>query len=311
MLKLPNFFLVGAPKAGTTSLYHYLDQHPRIYMSPIKEPHYFSTEIREKNCEPELRRRMARDKSALREYLAGPMREKRFGGIVERWEDYLGLFANAEDQDALGEASVCYLWSPVAPEEIARRLPHARILAMLRDPADRAFSQYLHGVSLGAIRWSFREHIRRNLCHRSGHFCVEYPFLEFGLYHQHLTRYRDRFGANVWVGFYEDFHSRPAEVFQEIYRFLGVATDFSPDMTRRHMTPSVPALGWLKNPRWRQAAAKVLPARLRPIVRRTLTRKPETLRMDPADRQYLIDFYREEIEKLADLVGRDLGKWLQ
>ena len=148
MLKLPNFFLVGAPKAGTTSLYHYLDQHPQIYMSPIKEPHYFSTEIREKNCEPELRRMMARDKAALREYLAGPMRQKRFGGIVERWEDYLGLFDDAEDQPALGEASVCYLWSRTAPQEIAGRIPRARILVMLRDPADRAFSQYRLRCSL-------------------------------------------------------------------------------------------------------------------------------------------------------------------
>ncbi len=188
MPRLPNFFIVGAPKAGTTSLYSYLDQHPQVYMSAIKEPHFFAAEIREENLDPELRRGIARDARALRAFLAGPMREKRFGGIVADWEDYLRLFANANNESALGEASVCYLWSPTAPERIADRIPDAKILVMLRHPAERAFSQYLHSLGNGAIRWSFREHIQRNLRHRSGQFCVHYPFLEFGLYSEQLGR---------------------------------------------------------------------------------------------------------------------------
>ena len=79
---LPNFFIAGAPKSGTTSLYHYLDQHPQIYMSPIKEPHYFAPEIRMERLSERLRERAERDARALREYLDGPMREKRFGGPV-------------------------------------------------------------------------------------------------------------------------------------------------------------------------------------------------------------------------------------
>ena len=83
MAKLPNFFIVGAPKAGTTSLYHYLDQHPQIYMSPIKEPNYFATETRQENFDPALRCEIARETRGLREFLSGPMRERRIGGIVE------------------------------------------------------------------------------------------------------------------------------------------------------------------------------------------------------------------------------------
>ena len=136
MSRLPNFFLVGAPKAGTTSLYSYLDQHPEIFMSAIKEPHFFADEIRKEHCDPELRRRMATDNGSLRDFLSGPMREKRFGGIVSDWEDYLRLFANATDESALGEASVCYLWSRTAPGRIAEKIPNAKILVMLRDPAE-------------------------------------------------------------------------------------------------------------------------------------------------------------------------------
>jgi hypothetical protein len=314
MSRLPNFFIVGAPKAGTTSLYNYLDQHPQIYMSAIKEPHFFAAEIRQENFGLELRRRIARDARGLREFLAGPRREKRFGGIVTDWEDYLRLFANANHEAALGEASVCYLWSPTAPERIAGRIPDARILVMLRDPVERAFSQYLHGLGNGAIRWSLREHIQRNLHHRSRQFCVHYPFLEFGLYSEQLGRYLERFGRNVWVGFHEDFKSRPREVLQNICRFLGVDSEFSPDMDRRYLEAQVPrwaAIGWLKRSGFWQAAARVTPAGLRPLLRRALIRRPGTTRLDPADRHFLVDFYREDIRKLARLLGRNLDGWLQ
>src|SRR5436853_5806169 len=90
--RMPNFFVVGAPKAGTTSLYHYLDQHPEVYMSPIKEPNYFSSEVRPENLSEELQERSRNDLQAVKEYLRGPMSEKRFGGMVLEWEDYLRLF---------------------------------------------------------------------------------------------------------------------------------------------------------------------------------------------------------------------------
>jgi len=313
MSRLPNFFIAGAPKAGTTSLYHYLDQHPQVYMSPVKEPNFFAAEIREENFDPPLRAGIARDARALREFLSGDMREKRFGGIVEKWEDYLRLFAHANHESAVGEASVCYLWSPTAPEGIAARIPDAKILVMLRDPAERAFSQYLHGLGNGAITWSFREHIQRNLRHKSQQIGVHYPFLEFGLYGEQLGRYRERFGRNVWVGFHDDFQNRPLEVFQSICWFLGVAADFSPDMQSRRMEAQVPILGGLgqmKRSGFWQAAAKVTPASLRPRIRRALIGKPGTTRMDPADRQYLVDFYREDIGKLSTLLDRNLDGWL-
>jgi hypothetical protein len=312
MSRLPNFFIIGAPKAGTTSLYHYLDQHPEIFMSAIKEPHFFAAEIREERCDPELRSRTARENRGLRDFLSGSMSEKRFGGIVADWEDYVGLFANAINESALGEASVCYLWSPTAPGRIAERIPNAKILVMLRDPADRAFSQYLHGIGNGAIRWSFREHIQRNLSHRSGQFCVHYPFLEFGLYSEQLSRYLERFGRNVWVGFHEDFKNHSIEVFQNICRFLGVAPEFSPDVAHQHLAAQVPrmaAVGWLKRSGLWAATAKVTPATLRPLFRRRLIRRPGTTRMDLADRHYLVDFYREDTRKVESLLGRNLDGW--
>jgi hypothetical protein len=321
MSRLPNFFIVGAPKAATTSLYHYLDQHPQVYMSAIKEPHFFAAEVREENCDAYVRGEIARDKRALREYLSGPMLEKRFGGIVEDWQDYLRLFAGAQDQIALGEASPCYLWSPTAAERIASDIPEARILVMLRDPVDRAFSQYLRSLGVGAVHWSFREHVRRNQSYCSGQFAVDYPFLEFGLYAAQLERYLTRFGAQVWVGFYEDFRNRPLEVYQSICRFLGISDAFSPCMERRHLQAQVPRtklIGWLRRAGLWGTVARAMPQGFRPAMRRALTRRPADYVIDPADRQYLRDYYREDVSKLAILLesnpscgGRPVPEWLR
>jgi hypothetical protein len=104
------------------------------------------------------------------------------------------------------------------------------------------------------------------------------------------------------------------EVFRNICRFLGVAAEFSPDMAQQHLEAQVPrmaAIGWLKRAGFWQAAARVMPPSLRPLIRRRLIRRPGASRMDPVDRRYLVDFYREDIRKLASLVGRNLDGWLR
>ena len=118
-MKLPNFFIVGAPKTATTFLYACLDQHPQVYMSPLKEPNYFASELRPENFSEEDRPRVVRQMRELDAYLRGDIREKRFGGFVTTWEDYLKLFANVSDQIAIGEASPSYLWSQTAARNIA------------------------------------------------------------------------------------------------------------------------------------------------------------------------------------------------
>ena len=126
--KLPNFILAGAPKSGTTALYHYLRQHPQIYMSPIKEPCYFAAEIRPDNLTAthlQHIRRMSRK-------LPAP-----FGWLVSEWDDYVRLFQDVQHETAIGEASVAYLWSETAATNIASRLPDAKIIAVLRDPSER------------------------------------------------------------------------------------------------------------------------------------------------------------------------------
>src|SRR5262245_15514016 len=115
---LPNFFVVGTGKAGTTSLYHYLRQHPQIYMSLVKEPCYFASEIRAENLSPVYLRHIQRQSRKSKYILCDGKPLARAGWIVSEWEDYLRLFRHATNESAIGEATVSYLWSRTAAENI-------------------------------------------------------------------------------------------------------------------------------------------------------------------------------------------------
>ncbi len=272
---LPNFFIAGAPKSGTTSLYHYLAQHPEIYMSPIKEPHYFASEIRLERFSERLRPRAEQDAGTLRAYLDGPMLEKRFGGVVTEWSDYLRLFRNADGETAIGEASVCYLWSDSAAANIRRSIPDARIILILRNPVEMAFSMYLHTLRNGAIHCSFREAIEMGLEQRGGPIDVMHPFLGMGFYHQQVKRYLETFPAErIVIYWYDEYQADPARIVADIFRFLKVDATFRPDISRRYLEAGVPDVV-----------------------------------LDPADRGFLIGYYRDDISKLARLLKRDLSNW--
>lgn len=312
---MPNFFLAGAPKCGTTSFYHQLDRHPQIYMSPIKEPCYFASELRLENFSEELQPQLRRESETLREYLRGPMSSKRFGGPVVEWEDYLLLFRNVRDETAIGEASVSYLWSQTAARNIAARIPDAKIVLLLRNPVDRAFSQYLQAVSSGLVCCSFREQSAAGMNSGSRKFGVLNPFLEFGAYSEQVRRFLDVFPRkNVLIHIYEDMRSSPAKAMAETLRFLRVSAELAPAPPVRFMEPRVPRLigfaNTLKKYGIWQETARLIPEFLRPALRRAVHRPRASLTVAPEDRAYLQDYYREDILKLEHLLNRDLNSWL-
>ena len=304
----PNFFIVGAPKAGTTSLYHYLDQHPQIYMCPVKEPCHFASEVMPENVSPQYRSSWL----AANEQ-GGTAGEKRFSGYVPDWSDYLRLFEGATDQTAIGEASVCYLWSPTAAKNIAARLPDARIVALLRHPIERAWSQYLHGVANGYITKSFRQHIEACLQSRGDEFTPAFPFLEFGLYTGQIRAYFDLFPRqNVQVCLYQDGLSA---IVHELFHFLNVDPDFPVNFATRHLdsasagVPNAVYRGLRKSGLW-EPLRHLAPRRARASLRRLVFRKREVAPMEEADRRFLCHYYREDVLSLSKLLDRDLSSWL-
>jgi hypothetical protein len=325
----PNFFIAGAPKAGTTSLYHYLRQHPEIYMSPVKEPNFFASEIRPENLADELQDEAARDHAHLQKYLRGPMTEHRFGGMITEWDDYLKLFHNAREEKAIGEASVCYLWSKTAAENIYHTLGTAKVILILRDPVDRAFSQYLQCLSSGRLHDSFARCIEQSR-HRtidkwkndkwmsderkSDKFTVMYPWLEFGCYFEQVRRFLTHFGnANVLILLYEDYRGDLPASLRRIYHFLGVNEDFAADTSKVFLEPQVPRFASTARIFRRLRVAKRLDelGAGGKVLKRIAFRSRKSLGISSVDRQVLIDYYKDDIQKLAALIDRDLSAWLR
>lgn len=312
----PNFFIVGTGKAGTTSLYDYLRQHPQIYMSPVKEPCYFASEIRAEFLSPPLQRHQALQFLELARLLDDGEPIKPFGWIAGEWHDYLRLFRRANGEKAIGEASAAYLWSPTAAVNIHARFPDAKIIMILRDPAERAFSQYLHQLSVGLTGATFREHLEE--CARGGErkLSVLYPFLEIGLYHQQVKRFLDLFPrGQIRIYWYEEAWRQPATLLADVFRFLDVDAAFEPDLSRRSHERRAPRLlgphHLLKKSGYWYPLRALVPGRLLPSFRRFAFRRGRSLTICPEDRRYLIDYYRDDIQDLAVLLDRDLSAWLR
>lgn len=220
-MTLPNFLIIGAAKAGTTSLYRYLDQHPQIYMSPIKEPNFFALEGQPLDfCGPG-------DAQYIRRF------------SVTDPDAYEALFAGVRDEVAVGEASALYLYSPAAPVNICHYAPQMKLIAILRHPVERAYSAFLHllrderepltdfSCALGAEETRVRrgwEHI--------------WHYRRMGFYAEQLWRYYRHFGRDqIRVYRYEELRDEPERLTADIFEFLGVDPSFTPDMSVRHNAP--------------------------------------------------------------------------
>ncbi|HET9947423.1 MAG TPA: sulfotransferase [Longimicrobiales bacterium] len=309
--RLPDFIVAGALKAGTTSLYRYLAQHPQVFMSPIKEPTYFGAgDLMRWSW---FRERQERDREALAAYLAGPMRAPAPLYVTE-WEDYVALFRDAGDALAVGEASGGYLILPGAADAIRARLPEARLVFVLRDPADALFSWYLLGLeqdpSPGA-QPTFREWLEK--IHDPGERGIG-P-LETGRYATHLGRFFRAFPREqIRVYLYEELRADAGRVLRDVFDFVGVDPGFCPDTSVRHQATAVARWPWLRAVRRRllgdRPAPRWVPGPVRRGLGRLYRRDRRTLAMDPADRRIAVACYREEILATGELLDRNLSAWL-
>ena len=245
------------------------------------------------------------------------MAEKRFGGVITEWDDYLKLFRNVKKETAIGEASVCYLWSKTAAQNIQAKIPNAKIIMILRDPVDRAFSQYLQSLTGGRTRNSFRSYVETCLSRRNGQL-DEFRFcLEFGEYSDAIQRYLDQFPReNIHIVFYEDYQEQQSQVLAATFRFLGVDPTFTPDTRERQLRPRVPrslALGYFlkKWGLWQYVDGDKL--RL-PSVHSCIDLRYDREKTWPwasRDRELLLGYYQNDIRKLERLLDRDLTAWLR
>jgi Sulfotransferase family len=295
-MTMPNFFIIGAQKAGTTSLYYYLKQHPQIYMSPRKEPHFFE---------------------GMHSDFYRPARATL---PVTDLADYQALFEGVTGEKAIGEASSSYLYSPKAPALIKRSIPDARLIAVLRNPADRAYSNFLHCVRTGRESIvDFAEALRAEEGRIQDNWGPLWHYKRKGFYYAQVKRYLDTFGRDqfrVWL--YEDLRAEPLDALRDVLGFLEVDDTFVPDMSIEHNTSGLPRNKTLyraakklaaRNPTLKLATLeRCLPAGPRRYIKRRIFAQPPPF---PAEiREQLLESYREDILRLQDLIGRDLSPWL-
>lgn len=302
-MSAPTILIVGAPRCGTTSLSAYLSSHPRVFMSNPKEPHHFGADL--------------------------PLPADR---PYKDLDKYLRLFDAAGDRQA-GEASVFSLYSRTAPGEILAVSPQARIIIMLRDPVDMVCSLHAHCL-LGGYEdlpdleqaHAAEEDRRHGL--RMPRLCpfpltLQYTFI--GRYAEHVRRYLEIFGPErVKCVLFEDLRDQPEKTYHETLAFLGLEAAGAPDFKARNAR-----LRW----RSHRLAAFVLPV-LDSVKRRNLPGRfgrPArgllgllfyvTMRLSltkthaappsPELKARLRERFREDVEQLAGLIGRDLSSWLR
>jgi len=299
-MTLPNFFVIGAPRCGTSSLFDGIRQHPEIFMSPVKEPWYFSIGVRD-------------------EPFRGP-KDIDFNLYLSRSE-YEELFSGVGDEAVVGEASTDYLYSDSALEALRQEFPNAKLVVILRNPADRAYSQYIQHVSqMREPCHCFWEAIELEEERKKEDWCHYWFYRSLGFYGRQLSRYRQHFDADqIKVFLLEDLLASPDELYRELFDFLGVDSSFSPDLQEdARNASSLPKSRWMHDALTQPSAIRALVRRTTPrhlrvaaikwIGARRKTVKPPGLALE--DRERLIDGYRDDIELLESLVDRNFSQWL-
>jgi hypothetical protein len=289
-MTLPNFIMIGVAKAGTTSVSRYLDQHPQVFMCPIKATNFFGYED-------------ARDWKWSDE--GDPPLLQNFP--VRSLEAYEAMFAGARGEIAIGEVSPQYFRCPTAAQQIRACVPNVKLLASLRNPVDRAISGFLMRTRRGEAVGSFD----KELTARSSH-------VKEGFYYRRLKRYLDIFPREQFkIYLFEEFKKEPVKIVREIFDFLGVDTSHSLDTTVRHNPAAVPKLRLLNrllySPTLGRVARSLFPRLpgLKGVLKQARQLNLAPPPKPPAEvRAELLSLYREDILKLQDLLDRDLSLWL-
>ena len=304
-VSLPDFFIVGAPRCGTSTLYSYLLNHPSVFMPIEKEPMFFSCWKRE------------------------PIMDARHPELPLSWavrepEGYLALFHPAQDGQVMGEASTWYL---AEHERVLSnmsliygdRLREVKIIITLRNPAVRAWSQYLQKRTERQESMDFESAIQPDVIasRREKNFAPSFDYVGFSEYSPGVGAYLERFDK-VFVIIFEEFFQRVEENIQSVFGFLGVPPGDGRVARRKDNVSGEPRgkfgaavldLVYTQNT-LKSLTKALLPRRIRaPLKYRikgaVLMRKP----LDPDLRRRILEKSRGDISELERLLGRDLSLW--
>ena len=291
---LPSFVIIGAAKAGTTALYWYLSDHPQVFMSPVKETNYFAFGLGDDGKplygDPDLHRFPVQTSAAYEE-----------------------LFSGAGEALAVGEASPIYLECPQSAARIREALPTARIICGLREPVDRAYSDYLMFLRTRGRRLD----PDRDLTAASDWARPDSHWMQISRYHEALSRYFDLFPREqIHVFLFEDLRADSLGCVRDIYRSVGVYPGFAPDLETPHNVGGMPSSRTLEkvftSGSVRKAVEPWIPQRAADVARRLRTKNLKKAPPLPKElKAELSRHFRDDIGKTSELIRRNLDHWLR
>jgi len=299
-VKLPNFLIVGTAKCGTTSVYRYLKQHPRVFLSAHKEPMFLVSEVYEKLSKNDPRYHISEEHT------------------VFTLDNYKKLFENVTDEIAIGEASTPYLYHHrYSIPRIKELLGDVKIIIFLRNPVDRAYSAYKHFVKETSDKDSFEQFLEKEEERvRENWDILTFP-KGLGFYYNQVKAFQDNF-SQVRTYLLDDLHAHPDETLKDIYNFLDVDPFYMSDTNTEHNKSDISGNRFLGSI---LSGDNILKDIARPVLKALLPeggtarlasylKNKNKKKMKPKTRKYLIELFREDILKLQKLLGRDLSKWL-
>jgi hypothetical protein len=298
---LPNFFIVGAARSGTTSLEQYLSQHPEIYITSRKETHFFAVD----HFPP---------------YFKGPGDDRLNRRVIRDEKQYTQLFAGVRGKKAIGEASAFYLCFPDTAERIAQTVPDAKIIIILREPIARAYSAYMFLLRDGRETLGFVEGLSREEERKQKGFEPMWWYRELSLYYNQVKHYLEVFGTQrVKVLLYEELFANSGQALRDVFTFLQVREDVVVNTSVRYNLAGVPRSKslyapldhFIFNPSPLEKRIKSLvPLRLRIAwASKAIGIFTRSVPLDPQLHTQLKAYFTEDVGKLEDLLQRDLHCW--
>ncbi|MDA0215634.1 MAG: sulfotransferase [Cyanobacteria bacterium] len=294
----PNFLVIGASRSGTTTIHSALEAHPQILVPAEKSPNYFTAE----------------DLRAL------PNSEALIamkGHTIQSSDQYQRIFIGSNNFLIRGEVSPVYLQSVYTPGRVYRELPDARIIAILRNPIDRAYAHYLGRRRDGLDkRINFADTIAEELAQPTAKPLAFNNYLAIGRYAHYLKPWYNYFSKEkILILFFDDFLVDPQAELARLYSFLGANSGVpQPPVEKKNVSgiPTQPLLRalWTSSVGVRGSLRPYLPKRLRDIVGRLFLRQLERPPLPEGLRPRMADYYSSDIRELAQLTGRSLIGWL-
>lgn len=285
---MPDFIIIGAVKAGTTSLYHYLGQHPSIQMSQNNWPRFFHID----NPPPNFHKLKAKYGDSLLSESLWRYRLMCHPGVPRTYSAYKKMWPLRKQGQLHGEVSPTYLYDASVPAKIQNRLPNIKLIAILRQPAARAYSHFVMDVTHGWVpENNFTLALKREPRNIDEFWWGLRHYLRHGLYSHRIEQLLTIFDSEqIKIMLYDDYQSMPGKFIQDIFSFIGVDPSFKVNMETRHNQGLIVVQNKDGGGNKRQLV------------------KPPPLPVTAS--QSLTKYFRNDIKRLQDLTQRDLSAWL-